>query len=141
MDETFHPKPRAKKATTEKQVESDSKKRVASEGGLSLKFTSPGRRAVPDQIELYGTAAMLPSLQAVMPLADPQQVEEFARRLLARAIQFTECKRPGKKPTAAQEREHARLRALGFQVNVLDHRSEPNGPIPQSPRRRKTRAG
>lgn len=33
---------------------------------------------------------------------------------------FVECKAPGKKPTPLQAREHARLRADGFRVEVID---------------------
>jgi hypothetical protein len=33
---------------------------------------------------------------------------------------FVELKAPGKKPTPGQLREHARLRELGFRVEVLD---------------------
>lgn len=127
MDEMFLPKPRKAKPVTEKQVEKDSKARVKDDGGLSLKFTSPGRRNVPDQIELYGIEPMRVVLRNLMlakhgyELSDDEELAA-ARELLAAGIQFTECKRPGKKPTAGQEREHARLRALGFQVNVVDQR-------------------
>lgn len=33
---------------------------------------------------------------------------------------FVECKRPGQKPEPHQDREHARLRAGGFRVDVVD---------------------
>ncbi len=35
-----------------------------------------------------------------------------------------ECKRPGKKPTAAQAREHERLRAAGVTVHVFSTKAE-----------------
>lgn len=65
---------------------------VKKAGGIAYKFLSPGRRAVPDRLVL------LPSGRAV----------------------FVECKAPGEKPRPEQVREHKRLRALGFDVVVLD---------------------
>ena len=35
-------------------------------------------------------------------------------------VLWVELKAPGQKPTAAQSREHARLRAVGQDVRVLD---------------------
>jgi hypothetical protein len=61
-------------------------------GGLCLKFVSPGRRNVPDRLIL-------------LPGQKPFMVE---------------TKAPGKKASAAQEREHARLIALGMPVEVLN---------------------
>lgn len=66
--------------------------RVAQAGGIAFKFTSPGRRNVPDRI------VVLPD-----------------RRLF-----FAEMKAPGKPATAGQVREHDRLRELGHDVFVLD---------------------
>lgn len=74
---------------------------IKKEGGISYKFTSPARRSVPDRLDL------LP-------------IPQSARHVVAQYVQFTECKRPGGKPTEAQAREHERLRALGYQVNVVD---------------------
>lgn len=82
---------------TEKQVERAHVKRVKSMGGLSMKFVSPNRRNVPDRLDLYPAT--------------------FEHR---EYVIFTECKAPGKKPTAAQLREHARLRKMGFIVDVVD---------------------
>lgn len=65
---------------------------VKAAGGVAYKFVSPGRRSVPDRIVL------LPGGRIV----------------------FVECKAPGKAPRADQLREHERLRALGFNVVVLD---------------------
>lgn len=65
------------------------------------KFTSPARAAVPDRLLL-------------------SQIPEFMRPIIARYIRFVEYKAPGKKPTPAQQREHDRLRALGFTVDVVD---------------------
>lgn len=68
---------------------------VKKAGGVAYKFVSPGRRSVPDRIVL------LPGGRIV----------------------FVECKAPGKAPRADQQREHERLRALGFTVVVLDSKN------------------
>ncbi|MDG0507430.1 VRR-NUC domain-containing protein [Klebsiella quasipneumoniae] len=65
---------------------------VKTAGGVAYKFVSPGRRSVPDRIVL------LPGGRII----------------------FVECKSPGKAPRVDQLREHERLRALGFNVVVLD---------------------
>ena len=64
-----------------------------SKGLRADKWTSPGRRSVPDRIIL-----------------GPE-----------RLIFFIEFKRPGEKPTKLQEAEHAELRKLGFSVFVIDN--------------------
>ncbi|EAQ1115949.1 VRR-NUC domain-containing protein [Salmonella enterica] len=64
---------------------------VKKAGGVAYKFISPGHRSVPDRIVL------LPGGRIV----------------------FVECKAPGKPPRADQQREHERLRTLGFSVVVL----------------------
>lgn len=61
-------------------------------GALCYKWTSPGHAGVPDRI------CVLPSGQVV----------------------FVELKAPGKKPTHAQLREHARLREYKQKVVVID---------------------
>jgi Holliday junction resolvase len=62
-------------------------------GWLTMKFTSPGRRSVPDRIYIS------PRGQVV----------------------FIEFKMAGKKPTPLQEREHERLRKLKQIVLVVDN--------------------
>lgn len=69
-------------------------------GGIPYKFTSPARANVPDRLRLF-------------PVADEH------REIVAMYVRFAEFKAPGKKPTKAQEREHARLRAMGFTVDVI----------------------
>lgn len=76
----------------ESTVENNLVKKVKAAGGTAYKFTSPGRKAVPDRLVL------LPGGRVV----------------------FVECKAPGELPRADQVREHNRLRALGLKVVVLD---------------------
>lgn len=85
----------------EKQIERRVCEHAHARGMTAYKFTSPARAAVPDRIFLA-------------------PVPEFLRPLMAQYIRFVEMKRTGAKPTVAQEREHARLRALGFTVDVVD---------------------
>jgi len=84
----------------ERDVEKHLVKRVKAAGGIAYKFTSPGRRSVPDRLVL-----MPPDL--------------LSERPVQRAI-FVELKAPGKAATPAQLREHERLRDLGFRVEVID---------------------
>lgn len=90
-----------KKVIRESVVEAAHMKSVKDQGGISFKFVSPSRRSVPDRLDL------LP-----IPLA--------VRHVVAQYVRFTECKRPGEVPTPSQHREHERLRALGFTVDVVD---------------------
>ena len=60
-------------------------------GWTAEKFTSPGRRSVPDRI-VWKNGVLF----------------------------FVECKATGEEPTKAQERDHARRRAAGFLVYVVD---------------------
>lgn len=85
----------------ESEIERADRKRVAADGGMLLKFVSPGRNAVPDDILL-------------MPVP-PEH-----REIVARYFRFCEYKAPGQKPRPNQIREHDRLRALGFTVDVID---------------------
>lgn len=66
--------------------------RVKSLGGTAEKFTSPGRRSVPDRL------VTLPG----------------------GVIVFVELKAPGRKPTAAQLKDHDRRMTLGCDVRVID---------------------
>jgi hypothetical protein len=76
----------------ETKVETYLRISVERRGGTCEKFSSPGRRGVPDR-----------------------QVNDRPGR-----IDFVETKAPGKKPKSWQERDHARRRARGFRVFVLD---------------------
>lgn len=76
----------------EKEVEQYLVRRIKALGGMAEKFTSPGRRSVPDRL------VSLPGGRIV----------------------FVELKAPGKKPTENQLRDHQRRRDMGFTVLVLD---------------------
>lgn len=76
----------------ERDVENALVRRVKKLGGTCEKFTSPSARSVPDRL------ITMPGNQII----------------------FVECKAPGKKPTELQERDHARRRALGCDVRVID---------------------
>jgi hypothetical protein len=68
-------------------------------GGIAAKFKSPQRNNVPDRICLLPRAALW----------------------------FVECKATGEVPTPAQEREHMRLRNLGYKVIVVDSEASVDG--------------
>jgi len=76
----------------ERDIEQALCQRVKALGGQCEKFTSPGRRSVPDRL------VTLPGNR----------------------VSFAECKRPGQRPTVKQERDHERRRALGCVVYVID---------------------
>lgn len=99
-------KAKRKKGVKEKVVEADHMARVKAEGGISYKFVSPARRSVPDRLDL-------------------RPIPPEHREIVARYVRFTECKRPGEKPTPSQQREHEFLRGLGFTVDVVDQRTKP----------------
>ena len=76
----------------ESSVERKFTKAIKQLDGRAVKFVSPGNAGMPDRLVL------LPGGRAC----------------------FVELKQPGRKPTALQLLQHARLRALGFEVSVLD---------------------
>ncbi len=76
----------------EKEIEQKLVKAVKAQGGLCMKFTSPGFDGVPDRLVL------LP----------------FGR------IAFIELKAPGKKPRRLQIRRMKQLSALGVKCFVID---------------------
>ena len=88
----FNPTKKIRKVR-ESDVEKAFVARVKSLGGIATKYVSPGRAAVPDRI-------------VFMP---------------GGRISFCELKRPGEKPTPAQEREHGIIRSFGFRVDVIDN--------------------
>ena len=76
----------------EASIERRLSRKVKAAGGLALKFTSPGWAGAPDRLVL------LPGGKIV----------------------FVELKAPGRKPRPLQLKRHDELRALGFQVEVID---------------------
>ncbi len=76
----------------EKTIESKLVRTVKSAGGIAPKFVSPGLDGMPDRIVLLPKGRMA----------------------------FVEVKAPGEKPRPLQLARHRLLRALGFQVYVLD---------------------
>jgi len=76
----------------ESQIENYLCTRVKKLGGIAYKFTSPGRRSVPDRLCLLPTGIAI----------------------------FVELKAPGKQPTPKQAREHEKLRAMGHRVEIID---------------------
>jgi hypothetical protein len=77
-----------KESTVEKYL----REQVEARGGMCEKFTSPGRRDVPDRLISW-------------PFSDKD---------------LAETKATGKKPRPGQLRDHARRKRIGHQVYVLD---------------------
>ena len=86
----------------ERNIERNCGNYARDQGVMHLKFTSPGRAAVPDRLVLA-------------------QIPDWLVPVVAKYICFIEYKRKGQEPTVPQQREHARLRALGFTVHVIDN--------------------
>ena len=76
----------------EEDVESALVRRVKKLGGTAEKFTSPGRRSVPDRLVTLPDGSII----------------------------FVELKAPGKGPTEKQARDHERRRKMGCDVRVID---------------------
>ena len=83
----------------EKKIETYLVKRCKEIGGVAEKFTSVGKRAVPDRICQF-----------------PYNI-----------IVFVELKAEGKKPTPLQEHDHKIRRSRGHHVKVLDSKAEVDG--------------
>lgn len=76
------------KKLRESDIEAYLVEQVEKAGGITFKFTCPSERGVPDRI-------------VILPRGD---------------VRFIEVKRPGKRPTDAQQRQLERLRALGVRA-------------------------
>lgn len=118
----------------ESKVEKHLVARAEEHGALVRKLAYVGRRGASDRMVIWGEryrtvrvemppeilkpGAMVPrealetyaSFATHPPVSGPHKTE----------IDFVELKAPGQKPDPHQEREHARLRALGCNVFVLD---------------------
>ena len=81
------------KPKLEKQIEAAVCEYAKTKGLIAYKFTSPGRAAVPDRLFVCPDGRMF----------------------------FVEFKREGQKPTAAQQREHDKLRNRNVSVFVIDN--------------------
>lgn len=90
-----------KQPTRESQIEARLKERALALGGEVRKVKWIGRNGAPDRL------VMLP------------ERERGARRTDSRTI-WVELKAPGRGPTAAQAREHVRMRKMGQRVEVVD---------------------
>lgn len=77
---------------TEKDIEKKLTIAVREEGGICPKFVSPGTNGMPDRLVLLPDGHMA----------------------------FVELKAPGERPRKIQLRRHAKLRALGYKVYVVD---------------------
>ena len=76
----------------EKQIEQKLVRTVKARGGICSKLVCPGMDGMPDRMVLVPHGR----------------------------IGFVEVKAPGRRPRTLQLRRHEQLRALGFQVYVLD---------------------
>lgn len=80
----------------EKIVEEYLRDQIKALGGKAYKFVSPGNSGVPDRLVL----------------------------LPGGRVEFVELKAPGKGPTPLQEAQHRKIRKLGFNVFVIDNKTE-----------------
>lgn len=79
----------------ESSIEKYLVRQVKRAGGEAEKFTSPGRKNVPDRLVTW-----------LYPMTD-----------------FVELKATGEKPNAGQRRDHARRRRRGYSVFVIDSKA------------------
>lgn len=80
------------KQISEKQIEQYLRGQIHVHGGKAYKFTSPGNAGVPDRLILLPHGKMW----------------------------FVECKAPGCTSTPLQKVQQNRIRALGFNVGIVD---------------------
>lgn len=78
----------------ERNIETYLRDSVKKARGIAYKWVSPGNNGVPDRIVIIPGGRII----------------------------FVELKAPGKKPTALQQVQHDKLRALGCDVRVIDSR-------------------
>lgn len=86
----------------ESLIEAHLVRRIKALGGIADKFTSPGKRSVPDRLVTLPNGVII----------------------------FVELKATGQKPTEKQARDHERRRALGCTVLVLDSKEAVNDAFP-----------
>lgn len=85
----------------ESDVENKYCRLIRNSGGIAYKFTSPGRRGVPDRL-------------IILPIPEEHQ------ELINKYVWFVELKAPGKKPKKHQLNEIRALQKLGMRVDVVD---------------------
>jgi hypothetical protein len=119
-------------------VEEHLRKVVQNQGGIAYKFTSPQRRSVPDRLVLRDVAKAAHTLRGILALygvsvelLTEEALEDSATAIVAEMVHFVELKATGAKPTELQLREHAKLRALGFKVDVIDSKAKVNAKYPK----------
>ena len=88
----------------EREIEAFLRKMVTKQGGLCLKFVSPGWEGAPDRIILFPGGKIF----------------------------FVEVKRPGERPRPLQLKRHEELRKLGFSVYVIDGKEQVRDLIQQN---------
>lgn len=88
----------------ETKVETYLHEQVVAAGGWTDKFTSPGRKNVPDRIVTW----------------PGQWVSHLKSRRHPADVHFIECKRPGKDANPGQARDHKRRRDMGCTVLVIN---------------------
>lgn len=94
------------KPVRESQIEARLKQRALALGGEVRKVRWIGRSGAPDRlVMLPGT--LFARNGVTTPVDIPQTI-------------WVELKAPGRKPTAAQAREHERMRKMGQRVEVVD---------------------
>lgn len=86
----------------ESDVEKDGRKKYKAEGGLLLKFTSPGVSGVPDDLGL-------------LPIKNKRH-----REIVKKYINFIEFKKPGEEPSTRQKRVAKQLNEIGYNVRFID---------------------
>ena len=97
----------------ESTVEAYLHQQVVKAGGWTDKFSSPGRRNVPDRLVTW-------------PGDDDERTKSRPFGSYRAEIHFVECKAPGKGARAGQKRDHARRRKMGCKVFVLDTKAKVN---------------
>lgn len=113
-----------KRELLERDIEAYLRKKAMQAGCQPYKFVSPQRRSCPDQLILGSIEKVSALLLEYAPGSSRERRKIWAAKIMSETILFAECKKPGVKPSIAQEREHAKLRARGFTVLVVDSKEQ-----------------
>lgn len=98
----------------ESVIEKHLVKRVKELGGEVRKVSWIGRRGAPDRL------VMMPAQYKRVRHDGPQGTRYFDRKVRDDLTIWVELKATGEVPEPHQEREHARMRAMGQRVEVID---------------------